>query len=276
MATDDDNPLTTSLLDDEEPAQPVDPEAAEEAALMEVTEQLRVFLANNRPAKVLIVERNGRKQPLALKTGRHRWNIAVRVIMRQLEDVDRVELLDKAGAVFDVWRVPDIGDPEERAREEAERKEAELNASLPAELKRTAMLAKLVEHQVERRVEQVLKYAAEKDALVMQLLKMNAGRLDGLERIFSRLLEQSYRVTMREAELQGLLRSGAVKVTGADGEAEDKDPSEAMLWAFLSQKLGVPLPGAAPQLPATPAAPTQSPAAAPAATPPLNGSNYQP
>lgn len=265
--------MMTSGLLEEQSGQPVDAEAAEAAALLEVTEALRTFLANNRPAKVLIVERNGRKQPLALKTGRHRWNIAVRVIMRQLEDVDRVELLDKAGAVFDVWRVPELGDPEERAREEAERRQAEMEASLPAELKRTAMLAKLVENQVERRVEQVLKYAAERDALVMQLLKMNAGRLDGLERIFSRLLEQSYKVTMREAELQGLIKSGAVQVAGKEGEggSAEKDPAEGLVMTFLAQKLGIQLPGVpAAQLPASG---TQSTAAAPAATTSTAGVN---
>lgn len=266
--------MMTSGLLEEQSGQPVDAEAAEAAALLEVTEALRTFLANNRPAKVLIVERNGRKQPLALKTGRHRWNIAVRVIMRQLEDVDRVELLDKAGAVFDVWRVPELGDPEERAREEAERRQAEMEASLPAELKRTAMLAKLVENQVERRVEQVLKYAAERDALVMQLLKMNAGRLDGLERIFSRLLEQSYKVTMREAELQGLIKSGAVTVAGKEGEdSAEKDPAQTLAIAFMAQKMGIDPKLLGMQLPQLPATGAQSTAAAPAATTSTAGVN---
>lgn len=263
------------LSDDDEAAAPVDSAAAEEAALNELSEQLRSFLANSRPAKVLIVERNGRKQPLALKTGRHRWNIAVRVIMRQLEDVDRVELLDKAGAVFDVWRVPELGDPEERAREEAERRQAELEASLPAELKKQAMLSKLIDAQVEKRVDQVLKYSADKDALIMSLLKMNAGRLDGLERIFSKLLEQSYKVTMQRAELDGLIKSGALRV-GKPGEDDEHDPAEAMAWQFLATKFGLQLPpGMAPALPAPAGGAVAPQSSTPASTqsPPTNGSH---
>lgn len=226
----------------------------EAQARTELGNQLRDFLQNARPASIRVVGRDGKVVPISLKLGKSRWTIAARVVSKMLDDVDRVELLDKAKSITDIWQAPDL-DPEERARERAAEREKELEANTPNNLKPTLALARLVDEQATKRVNEIRAGEREYRDFALRTLNTMAARIEAIEKGWGNVMTMLYETTAQRAEMAGLIQSGALKPVGADGQADN--PADALMMQLIAQKLGLqlPAPHGAPQLPAA-AAPT--------------------
>jgi len=208
---------------------------ADESSLTdEVQAQLLEYLRVARPCGLVLVMRDGKPQKLALRTGKSRWTIAARVIIRQLDDVERVQLLDKTGGIVDVWQPPEAADPE---AEEQEKRQLE-DANVPTSLKPLLALGRLMNDHADRAVDRIMKNQAQLFGTMLESVKQTNDRLATYDRSHAAILKTLYEVTKREATVEGLLNSGALKPAGAE-DPNAVDPATQRVVDMLMVKLGV-------------------------------------
>ena len=227
------------MTDEEETTNPAD----------EAHQALLDWFRATKPFSLWMVDREGKRRRLQLRNGANRWTIAARVVMRAIDDIDRLEAEDKRGGVIDLWRAPEPTDKETEEAERVKAEQAEDERKSPRELRALAVLGRMLQDAGDHAVDRQMKSQRELLAFIMEGQKATQSRLETLERSMTGMLKTVFESHKLRAQVEGFIAGGGLK-----GQEQAQDPNEALLMGLLAQKLGV-------QLPALPAA--GEPAAAP-------------
>ena len=168
----------------------------------EEIEQLADLLRRTRPVQVVAVMLDGTERKLASPQGRGaRWTILAKLVATFAEDIDRVELRDKGGAVLGTWTPM--------------RHEAEPETAMPALVDERLTFAvstqKLIQTAVDHAVDRHTKAMGPLIDGLVQLVRAQDQRLATLER--------GYITSMRFAHQQFMGRLQAE----ADASASEAD-----------------------------------------------------
>lgn len=206
----------------------------------EVANALLEWLRACRAHSVWMVDKEGKRRRLQIRSGSNRWVVLARVIMRALDDIDHIEAEDRKGGVIDLWRVPEPTDKEAEAadREKAEREEDERKA--PRELKALAVLGRMLQDSADHATERQMKQQRELLNFIMEGQKATQARLETLERSMTGMLKTVFEAHRVRAQVEGFIAGGGLR-----GNEAATDPNEALMIQLLAQKLGVQLPAAA-------------------------------
>lgn len=196
-------------------------------------------------------DKEGKRRRVSLRNGKGRWEIAARMLMRMIDEIERLEVEDARGSMVDTWRVPDAPDPEAE-REHAIAKEAEEEErATPRELKAAVFIAKMVEDARRTAVAEHTKAQRELLTFIMDGNKQTAARLEVLERSYSGMIKTVFEAYRTRAEIEGFIAGGGLKPQNQ----ETGDPNERLMLLLLAKKFGLDPSllgvgeGAAPQLP---------------------------
>lgn len=184
-----------------------------------------------------MIDRDGKRRRLQLRNGAQRWQIAARVIMRAIDDIDHLEAEDKRGGVIDLWRVPE---PVDKDTEQAEREKAEAaedERKSPRELRAVAVLGRMLQDSADHAVDRHMKANRELLSFIMDGQKATQLRLETLERSLTGMLKTVFEAHKVRAQVEGFIAGGGLR-----GPEQNQDPNEALIVQLLAQKLGVQLP----------------------------------
>ena len=204
----------------------------------ELHHSVLAWLRNTRAAALYYINREGKRCRISLRSGKGRWEIAARMIMRMLDDVDRLEAEDARGALVDTWRVPPPVEAEQQAEAAAAKEREDDERAQPRELRATFALAKFIEESNRRAVTEYAKGQRELLGYVMAVNKATTQRLEVLERSFSNNLETVFEAYKTRAQIEGFIAGGGLK----NQQQQEHDPNERMVMYMLAQKMGVKLP----------------------------------
>lgn len=254
-------------------------EPTTEAMRTKVADLLYTFFRQAKPFAIRIVDREGKSRPLALKTGRKRWQLAARVVANQVEHVERVECLDAKSAIVDVWRVDGVGSPsaapfddapedeeeaaerdedeaaaaaeeaedkrdEERERDEAEDLEAAAavtgKAITSADLATYAALLRLHDRAVARALRIQARQTEPFLKHIDSAVRMVSDRAGRLEKILGDTINTQI------AAGRALAAAEAMAVSGKGEKDDETSPSdkanERMVFRMLARAMGMPDP----------------------------------
>lgn len=216
------------------------------------------WLRSTKAAALYYVDKEGKRRRVSLRTGKGRWEIAARMLMRMIDEIDRLEIEDARGAMVDTWRVPEPPDPEAEAQASAAKERDEDERATPRELRAAVYIAKMVEDARRQAVTEHMKAQRELLAFIMDGNKQTAARLEVLERSYSGMIKTVFEAYKTRAEIEGFIAGGGLK----NQNEQPVDQNERLIVMLLAKKFGIDPallePGAAGALPATsePQAPT--------------------
>ena len=199
------------------------------------------WLRASKAFAIYMVDREGKRRRLQLRSGTARWSVASRVIMRAIEDLDHIEAEDKRGGVIDLWRVPEPIDKESEAAEREKAELAEDERKSPRELRAVAVLGRMLQESADHAVDRHMKANRELLGFIMEGQKATQNRLETLERSLTGMLKTVFEAHKVRAQVEGFIAGGGLR-----SNEPTQDPNEALMVQLLAQKLGVTLPQLAP------------------------------
>lgn len=209
-------------------------EAPESVATSQVHAELYTWLRTNKPPGVVIVTKEGKRQPIALRTGKSRWTIATRVVVRMLDDVDRVEIVDKRGATLDTWTptksraVTDAGD-DDAAAELAGlaglggKGAAVSIGSADVNLAFAAQVVKLVQIATDHAIDRHDRSTREAYSVITEQHRIITARVGELERTLGSTLKAIYDATKTRAEVEGWAASATKELARRERDLDKRE-----------------------------------------------------
>ena len=193
------------------------------------------WLRATKPAALYYCDKEGKRRRISLRNGKGRYEIAARMLMRMIDEIERLEVEDVRGAMVDTWRVPEPADPQAEAEALAVREAAEEERAAPRELKAAIYIAKMVEEARRQAVAEQMKAQRELLAFIMDGHKATTARLEVLERSYSGMIKTVFEAYKTRAEIEGFIAGGGLK----QNNGPEQDPNERLIVALLAKKMGI-------------------------------------
>lgn len=193
------------------------------------------WLRATKPAALYYCDKEGKRRRISLRNGKGRYEIAARMLMRMIDEIERLEVEDVRGAMVDTWRVPEPADPQADAEALAQREAAEEERAAPRELKAAVYIAKMVEEARRQAVAEHMKAQRELLAFIMDGHKATTARLEVLERSYSGMIKTVFEAYKTRAEIEGFIAGGGLK----QNNGPEQDPNERLIVALLAKKMGI-------------------------------------
>lgn len=211
-------------------AEPTDPHDELHLALLK-------WLRASRAAALFYVDKEGKRRRISLRSGKGRWEIAARMLMRMIDEIDRLEAEDARGGMVDTWRVPEASDAQAEAEAAVQKERAKDEEATPRELRAVAALARMIEEARIQAVQEHMKAQRELLGFIMDGQKQTTARLETLERSLSSNLKTVFDAYKTRAQIEGFIAGGGMKQQSDGG-----DPNERLVIAMIAQKMGMRLP----------------------------------
>jgi hypothetical protein len=200
----------------------------------ELHHALLQWMRATKAAALYYVDKENKRRRISLRTGKGRWEIACRMIMRMIDEIDRLEAEDSRGAMVDTWRVPEPADPQAEAEARKAKETEEEERATPRELRAAVYIAKMVEDGRRQAVQEYMKGTRELFAFVMDGNKQTQARLETLERSYSGMIKTVFEAYKTRAEIEGFIAGGGLKQNQAP-----VDENERLIVLLLAKKFGI-------------------------------------
>lgn len=198
----------------------------------DVQDKLYRLLRSHRPQGLVVVDHEGNRRPVSLRSGKGRWDGAVMTLVSMSEEIHRVEFLDESGAVVRMWAPPE---PVFRAPVEPDAAPAP-PALADAPLLPWPLVERLLRLQAEAAESAVRQHMAatsqghEKLVQTLQLVTEANTHLMDMQQA---TLQTAYEATLARGE------AAAQLAAAAKGEGES-NPMETLLLSVVAAKMGIP------------------------------------